>query len=129
MEKVLLSPLAPELAAQRLAGMSALDPSGLSSEAGLLAKLRDKACLLATTEDGASQAVYVLRLQNGTAWVDFARGFGPLDWVAVLGPVIEAQTSGEARRVAFQTERPGLVRKAKRQGYRVRGWILEKDMQ
>lgn len=128
METVHLSKLEPELAAQMLAGFAPLDPTGMHDERELPARLARSACLLATSEDNKSQAVYVLRVHNGVAWVDFAKGFGAMDWCAILGPVIEAQTKG-VRRVAFQTARPGLVRKAIKQGFTVRGWILGKDMQ
>jgi hypothetical protein len=128
METVHLSKLEPELAAQLLVGFAKRDPTGMLDERQLPQRLARAACLLATSEDNKSQAVYVIRIENGVAWVDFAKGFGAMDWCGVLGPVIEAQCKG-VRRVAFQTARPGLVRRAKAQGYTVRGWIMGKDVQ
>lgn len=83
-------------------------------------------CFAATAEQ--SQAVYVIQIKNGVAWVAAAKGNGPQDWSAALLPIIEAQAKGCAA-VAFQTARPGLVRKAQRQGYAVTGWILKKPIQ
>lgn len=123
-----LSRLQPDLAAALLVGIESRDPVGRMTREQLPHKAAAGVCVAATTEDGAGQVVYVVRVENGVAWVDFAKGHGPADWTAILGPVIEAQTKG-VRRVAFQTMRPGLVRKAKKQGYRVCGWILAKDMQ
>lgn len=127
-QTVHLSKLEPDLAAQLLVGIEQRDPLGRLQRHELPQRTRNAACLLATSEDGTSQAVYVIRVENGVAFVDFAKGHGALDWTAILGPVIEAQTKG-VRRVAFQTARRGLVRKALKQGYQVRGWILAKDMQ
>lgn len=127
-EEVFLSQLEPELAAQLLVGIEQFDPSGRLQRHELPQATARGACLAATSADGSSQAVYVIRVDNGVAWVDFAKGHGSLDWTAILGPVIEAQAKG-VRRVAFQTARRGLVRKSLKQGYSVRGWILAKDMQ
>lgn len=81
----------------------------------------------AATAPGA-QVVYVLRVENGRAWVDAMKGAGAVDWIANALPIIEAQAQG-LRAVAFQTGRRGLVRKAQRQGYRVAGYIMEKALQ
>lgn len=121
-----LSALDAPTAAQLLAGASALDPAGLVSEDAIAAMCARGACVAATAE--GSQAVYVVHVANGVAWIDAARGFGAADWTALLLPIIEAQTKG-VRRVAFQTARPGLVKRAQAHGYSVRGWILAKDMQ
>lgn len=83
-------------------------------------------CFAATAAD--SQAVYIVKVKNGVAWIDACKGFGALNWSALLLPIIEAQAKGCAS-VAFQTARPGLVRQAKKQGYTVTGWILKKSIQ
>ena len=81
----------------------------------------------AATSDAGGQAVYVVRVVNGVAWIDAMKGDGPTDHIKTLLPVIEAQAKG-LHRVAFQTARRGLVRKAQRQGYTVAGWILSKGI-
>lgn len=124
-----MSRLEPALAAQLLAGCARLDPRGMTAEADIPAMAARGQCFVATDAAGDSQAVYVLRVENGVAWVDACRGFGPADWTGLLLPVIEAQSQGAAR-VAFQTMRPGLLRRAVREhGYSVRGWILGKELQ
>lgn len=125
MEKIYLSRLEPEFAAALLAGCEHLDPTGRTS-ADSLDRLTQGQCFAATGE--LSQAVYVLQVDNGIAWVNACKGYGPTDWTDTLLPVIELQAKGCAA-VAFQTARPGLVRKAKQQGYTVTGWILKKAIQ
>lgn len=127
MEKTLyLSRLEPDLAAALLVGVDALDPSGMSTPASLQDTARHGQCYAATTDNG--QAVYVVRIENGVAWVDACKGSGPTDWPSILFPVIEAQAKG-LRAVGFQTKRPGLVRKAQKQGYSIAGWIMKKELQ
>ena len=126
MEKIFLSRLEPDLTAALLHGCQDLDPSGRTAAADLLPLASTGQCFAATAEQ--SQAVYVIHIKNGVAWIAAAKGSGPQDWSAALLPIIEAQAKGCAA-VAFQTARPGLVRKAQRQGYAVTGWILKKDLQ
>lgn len=127
MEKEIhLSRVEPHLAAQLLAGCHHLDPTGTTAAADIAAMTKHGLCFAATAP--GSQAVYVIKVLNGTAWVDACKGFGPIDWAATLLPVIEAQAAG-CSAVAFQTARRGLVRKAKTQGYQVAGYILKKAIQ
>jgi hypothetical protein len=125
-EKTLcLSRLEPHLAAQLLAGCDQLDPTGTTSAADLRHMTEAGRCFAASS--GTSQAVYILKVLNGVAWVDACKGDGPLDWTGTLLPVIEAQAAG-CTAVAFQTQRRGLVRRAQRQGYEVAGYILKKAL-
>lgn len=123
-----LSRLEPALAARLLAGSGHLDPAGLWSDADIERVCERGLCVAATAADNQAQAVYVAHVANGVAWIDAARGFGPADWSGLLLPIIERQAQG-VRRVAFQTARRGLVKRATAQGYSVRGWILAKDIQ
>lgn len=116
--------IAPDDAARALAGIDALDPRGLMDAAGLHELAQRGQCFALT---GAADAVYVVHVRNGVAWIDAFKGTGP-DLVAVLAELIEHQAEG-CHAVAFQTARPGLVRKASRHGYRVTGWILSKGLQ
>lgn len=125
-KEIYLSRLEPEFAAALLAGCAHLDPSGTSTEQDTAAMTERGLCFAATSDN--AQAVYVLEIKNGIAWVNACKGTGATDWAGVLLPIIEAQAKGCAA-VAFQTARPGLVRKAKQQGYSVTGWILKKAIQ
>ena len=126
MEKeVFLSRLEPQLCAALLAGTAKRDPSGRTSERDLSALAQHGQCFAATAT--GAQAVYVLKVENGVAWISAVKGVGPVPWSELLLPVIESQAQGCAA-VAFQTARPGLVRMAKRQGYTVTGWILKKAL-
>lgn len=127
MEKTLiLSNLEPGLAGALLAGCEHLDPRGTITAADLGPLAREGQCYLASTEAG--QCVYVVKVQNGVAWVDAIKGHGPVNWSLVMPPVIEAQAKG-LRAVAFQTGRRGLVRQLQGQGYRVTGWVMRKELQ
>lgn len=121
-----LSRLEPHLAAQLLAGCERLDPAGLTEAADLERMTREGMCFAASTD--TAQAVYVVKIKNGTAWIDACKGTGLVNWSHVLFAVIEAQAKGCAA-VGFQTSRAGLVRQAKKQGYAVTGWTLRKTLQ
>lgn len=125
-QKIELSRLEPGLAAALLVGCERLDPSGMFCAADLLPMTQAGQCFAATADH--AQAVYVVQVKNGVAWISAAKGTGPIDWSAVLLPTIEAQSAGAAS-VAFQTARRGLVRKAQKQGYEVTGWIMKKHLQ
>lgn len=76
---------------------------------------------------GAASAVYVLSMRNGVVWVDALRGSGDADVTAVADAVMTAQAEGFDA-IALQTRRPGLVRKLKRRGYSVTGWVMRKEL-
>lgn len=109
-----------------LAGCERLDPSGTTSAQGIAAMTERGHCFTATTEGG--QAVYVVEVNNGMAWITAAKGEGAIPWRRLLLPMIEAQAAG-CEAVGFQTARPGLVKAAQAQGYQVTGWILRKRLQ
>lgn len=126
METIRLSKLDAHTAAALLGSVPALDPSGMSTPASLIDTAHGGECFAATSDTGG-QAVYVVRVENGVAWVDACQGTGATDWSATLLTIIEKQAHG-LKAVGFQTARPGLVRKAKKQGYRVAGWIMKKEL-
>jgi len=127
MEKeICLSRVEPELAAQILAGLHTLDPRGLCQPQDIQAMAKAGQCFAATAP--GAQAVYIVKVSNGIAWIDACKGFGPVDWSLTLLPVIEAQAKGCAA-VGFQTKRRGLVKQAKKQGYTVAGYIMRKSLQ
>lgn len=126
METLQLSALEPHLAAQLLAGCAQLDPCGMLAERDIAGMTASAQCYAATTDAG--QAVYLVRVKNGVAWVDAVKGTGRVNWRHVLLPVIEMQAKGCAA-VGFQTARPGVVREAQKQGYEITGWIMRKKLQ
>lgn len=126
METVSLSRLEPSLAAQLLAGTEGLDPRGMCTPRDIAAMTHAGQCFAATCGD--SQAVYVVRIANGVAWIDAAKGFTPCDWDRKIMSLVEMQAQG-LRRVAFQTARRGMAHTAQRAGYEVKGWILAKELQ
>lgn len=105
--------------------MERTDPQGLTT-ARDVERMTTEGMSFAATADQA-QAVYVIKIRNGTAWIDAAKGTGPVQWSDVLFKIIEAQAKGCAA-VGFQTSRAGLVKQAKKRGYAVTGWILRKPL-
>ena len=125
-QEIYLSRLEPQLAAQLLAGCEQLDPAGLCEAQDLPGMAASGHCFAATAPQG--QAVYIIKVKNGIAWIDACKGFGPVKWADVLLPVIEAQAKGLSA-VAFQTKRPALIAKAIKKGYTVEGVIMRKSIQ
>lgn len=117
--------IAPKIAAARLAGVSKLDPRGMASEADIPGMCQAGLCLEVADDSGA--AVLVVRLDNagGVAWVDAAGGGGGRD---LCGAIDAALSDMPINAIAFQTKRPGLVRRAKRAGYYVAGYIMRRDL-
>ncbi len=76
---------------------------------------------------GESVGVFVLEKNGSNIWISGAGAVASRGLAAVGFPVIEALArQSRCERVAFQTGRPGLVKLAKKQGYRIRGFIMEK---
>lgn len=116
--------IAPGAAALALRGCEGLDPRGLCEPGDIGGMCEAGECY------EAAGAVFVLAPRNGVAWVDAAKG----ERTAGAALAIDAAVSDEAKRrglraVAFQTARPGLVRKLAPRGYRVVGWIVRKEIE
>lgn len=123
-----VTPIAPAAAAADLAGLHGLDPRGVMRPADVAPMCQAGQCFELVGE--GARAVYVVRvLGDGVAWIDAAHGqAGPgVDLVEAIDAAVSAQAAG-LRRVALQTARPGMVRKLRRLGYSVDGWILGKAL-
>lgn len=128
METVSVSRIDAGTAAAFLAELAGSDPRGIVTAESLHQSAQRGHCFSVNHASGA-QAVYIIAVENGQAWVTACRGEGgAVDFTKTLLPAIEHQAQGLAA-VAFQTARPGLVRKAQAMGYQVTGWILKKDLQ
>lgn len=116
--------VSPEAAARALAGLARMDASGLMTEADVLPMCRGGRCVRVAGEQGA--AVLCLVERNGTLWVDAAKAEGPSTRLTdVLDDLL---TASGARRIAFMTKREGLKARALARGYRVAGYVLEKEI-
>jgi hypothetical protein len=52
-----------------------------------------------------------------------------VDMTAILDHVVtQGATDTGCKAIAFQTARPGLVRKLTKRGFRVTGWVMRKDL-
>lgn len=118
--------ITPAAAAHQLAGLQHLDPRGMLTDADMHRMCDHGQCFEAVGE--GARAVYVLHVANGVAWCNALSGDGAgLDLCAVVDAAITQQSEG-LRRVAFQTARPGLVKKMSRLGYHVTGWVMAKEL-
>lgn len=119
--------LTPDQAAPRLAGVAELDPSGLAHDARQIA--RAGKCFAIEGEDG--EAVYVVKVARGQAWIVAAQGRGQIDMTEVIDLAIseQAKRTPGTHSMGCQTARRGLVKKLTAKGWRVTGWILRKDIQ
>lgn len=117
-----LRTISPDEAAKALQGLDGMDPRGLMQPQDIAAMCSNGQCVEIEHEGG--KAVMVLTSRNGVLWVNAAAGAGPVCLTSAMDQALQA--SG-ARSIAFQTARPGLVRKAKRLGYRVTGYIMRRD--
>ncbi|CAN0621104.1 conserved protein of unknown function [Burkholderia multivorans] len=72
------------------------------------------------SQDGRDVGAYVLQRQGDECFVLAAQGGADFDVTALLAGVLEGHARG-LRSIAFQTRRPGLIRKAKKHGYSIAG--------
>lgn len=114
-----LTPVSREHAAQAFQNVP--DPTGKSTPESLAA---GPAFELRTS---GGSGVFSLERCGNSLWVTAASGRADDDLTAIGLELIE-ETARQAGcdEVGFQTARPGLVRKAQKQGYQVAGWILKK---
>ena len=118
-------PIDREEATRRLAGVSALDPAGVTSQDSELTKHGDA---YEVAGEGGS-AVFVVVIRNGCAFVVAAKGAGDFDLTQALDQVVtHGAVSKGCKSIGLQTARRGLVHKLQRRGYRVTGWIMKKDI-
>ena len=114
-----------EVAAAALAPVVRSDPDGLATPESVAAA----GVPLRLDVDGGHATMVLARRGPGARqlWIEGAVGGGDADMTAIGLQFIEdtARQAGCAE-VAFQTSRRGLVRKAARLGYEVRGYILRK---
>lgn len=115
-------------AAQAYAAHVHLDPQGIATPESLAA-----AGLSFGLESEAGRVVFTLSTTGRECWIHAAAGTG-YGMTAATFCIIE-QIAGRAgcNRVAFQTVRRGLVRRARRLGYRIaeqvgQGHILRKEI-
>lgn len=125
-EKVEVVRLSPSDAAQAVAGVEKRDPRGITTPADMSHCAERGHCFeLRTTH---SKCTYILVIENGQAWIQAAKSEGDFAFVDVMAGIVEEQVRDVCHSIAFQTSRPGFVRKAKKHGYTVAGWILRKDI-
>lgn len=74
------------------------------------------------SHDGRDVAAYVLQRQGSECYVLAAAGAAEFDVTAFLAAVLEGHAVGLSS-IAFQTRRPGLMRKARKYGYSVAGRV------
>src|SRR5205814_5161465 len=106
-----LAPIDAARAARAIAGIERLDPTGMGDASEVEAVTRNGRCF--ELSGAAANAVYVVHVRNGVAWVDALQGSGHVDVSVLVAGLLEQQAAG-LDAIAFQTARRGLVRKAPR---------------
>jgi hypothetical protein len=120
--------LSPGDAVRALAGVEKRDPLGKATFDSIVEYAFKGQCFEARTKGAA--VAYIVTENAGSVWVTAAKASGAqsVNMVKVLAEIIPHQSQGRCTSIAFQTARPGLVRKAKKQGFEVVGWILKKEI-
>lgn len=122
-EKEKIRPVSREQAAASLKRVAALDPFGLETGQTLAEAGR---CYELDTSDGGT-TVIVLKVKGRHLYVQAAEGNGTSGVMEGMQMVEAIAQASGLQGMAFQTSRPGLIRQAKKAGYKVAGVILKKD--
>lgn len=124
MEKIQVTKISSAAALDMLRAVPGRDPSGMSTPEGIVA---GGDCY--RLQDGASDCVFVLKKNRDRMWVETARAVKSAGLTRYGFNLAEAMSrESGCQRVGFQTARPGLVKIAKKNGYRVVGVIMEKAL-
>lgn len=84
-------------------------------------------CVKVMDAGGAIVAAYIIQAQGPELWVLAAAGRAEFDLCPVLAGLLQQQ-GREFDAIVFGTERPGLVKKAKREGFEVARYIMRKTL-
>lgn len=124
MGQIQVEEVTAEMAAAALARAGVVDPRGDNTPGDIA---RGGSCLRVRTENG--DCFIVARVQGETFWMDGAASDRSEGLAPLLGHLAEefARRAG-CRRVAFETARPGLVRLARRRGWRFAAFVMEKEV-
>ena len=85
-------------------------------------------CIFFMLDAPGNRLGYALKPVGRELWIQAAGGEGAADLTSAGLTVIEGQAVGLFESVGFQTRRAGLVRKAKKLGYIIDGYILRKTI-
>lgn len=77
-------------------------------------------CFKVTDEGGAIVAAYVLQPVGAVLWILIAAGRAEFDLTRAITALVSIQ-GRQFDYIGFRTERPGLVRKARREGFTITG--------
>lgn len=124
METFTLEKIAPEQAAQTMRAAGLRDPARQFTPESIAA--RGTAFRLTAA---GGEGVFVAEKKGAQLWIHGAGGIASSGLTGVGLGVIEAMAQQmDCEAVAFQTARPGLVKLAKKSGYRITGVIMEKSV-
>lgn len=122
METLEVTRIAASEAAAVMHAAGLIDPAGVDTPSTIAATGETFAL---STPGG--RGVFVTKKRGRQLWISGAGAVGSTGLAQCGLDMIEAiARQSDCDTVAFQTARPGLVRIAKKQGYRITGFILEK---
>jgi len=124
MEKIQVQQISKSQAAARMNAAGLASPDGLATPESIA---KNGECFELT--HGAQSGVFVVEKNGARLWVSGAAAVASAGLVGVGLPVIEEiGRQSRCECVGFQTGRRGLARLARKQGYRVVGFIMEKSI-
>lgn len=124
MEKIEVQQISRAAAAQALRAAGLADPAKRATAESIAAAGE---CF--ELKDGVSTGVFVLEKQGAVMWISGAGAVASAGLTAPGLAIIKAMAAqAGCGSVGFQTGRPGLVKLAKKQGYKVVGFIMEKTV-
>lgn len=78
---------------------------------------------------GGGGGMFIVRKNGAQLWIEAGSGRAADDLTAIgLALIEEIAKSAGCDHVAFQTGRPGLMRKSASMGFEVAGWIMKKKV-
>jgi hypothetical protein len=101
--------------------MTALTPkTDRAGQIDIDSVLAGAVCIKMEDDAGRIVGAYVLHAEGPVLWVRAAAGRASIDLTQVMAALLERQ-GREFDEIGFQTQRPGLIKKAQALGYRVTG--------
>jgi len=118
----------PATAAGLMAGLEAIDPTGMLKPGGVADLCERSQCFELVA--GPVRFVWAAIIRNDVLWLQAGKSANDrADAMPAIVRALDAQAiSNGCTRVSMQTARRGMARKLARHGYRITGYIVSKDL-
>ena len=85
-------------------------------------------CFKVQGDNGEVVAAYIVAAEGDELFIRAAAGRARLDLSDIIDALTEGQAKGRFKSIAFQTQRPGLVKKSQVHGYEIAGYVMRKKI-